>query len=182
MNYANLLTSLRLISLIPMVIFFFKGAYSITLALIGFACLTDIADGYVARKFNQKTRVGAFLDPMTDKIMIFTGNTLLLVKAVIPPWYFILIAVRDVGLFTAALILHQKNARWNPKPNIFGRAAALMQGLIIFLGIFHLAFFNLKAYISIAIIICAIFTAISFVSYFINFLSLMKNKDVKNAG
>lgn len=73
MNLANLLTLYRIIVLIPFVaLFYIDGLWSswVMIALYITACLTDYFDGLVARKWQQITSFGRFLDPIADKILI----------------------------------------------------------------------------------------------------------------
>jgi cardiolipin synthase len=159
-----------------MAVFFMRGSYVITIIFVAFACLSDIADGYIARKYGQKTRLGSFLDPATDKVLLATGNILLVIKGVLPLWYFFTVISRDIFQLAATLILHIKKVKWEPNPNVFGRVAAGLQGTVIFLGIFHLAFLSIKPVITAAIFACVAFTVLSLVAYFIDFSKLIKGQ------
>ncbi len=72
-NLANFLTLLR-IAAIPAVIALFYSPFPharpIAAILFGFAAITDLLDGWVARRFNQTSRFGEFLDPVADKLMV----------------------------------------------------------------------------------------------------------------
>ena len=80
LNIANILTLMR-IGLIPIfVICFylpFGWHYLVTAAIFGLAAITDWFDGYIARKLNQMTKLGAFLDPVADKLMVVVALNLL---------------------------------------------------------------------------------------------------------
>jgi CDP-diacylglycerol--glycerol-3-phosphate 3-phosphatidyltransferase len=73
MNIPNLLTLLRLL-LIPLFVAFFyaphKWSYLASAAVFALAALTDWLDGYLARRLNQSSAFGAFLDPVADKVMV----------------------------------------------------------------------------------------------------------------
>ncbi len=89
MTFANQLTLLRIL-LIPlfMVVFFlpFQWAYLAAAGIFTLAALTDWLDGYVARKYNQSTPFGAFLDPVADKLMVAIA-LILLVGLHPSPWF-----------------------------------------------------------------------------------------------
>ncbi|BFM16338.1 CDP-diacylglycerol--glycerol-3-phosphate 3-phosphatidyltransferase [Maricurvus nonylphenolicus] len=80
MTLANQLTLFR-IALIPLfvVIFYlpFKWSYPVSAVVFALAAITDWFDGYVARKYNQSTAFGAFLDPVADKLMVAAALVLL---------------------------------------------------------------------------------------------------------
>lgn len=89
MTFANQLTFLR-IALIPLLVavFYlpFKWHYLVTAAIFSLAALTDFLDGYIARKYNQITPLGEFLDPVADKLMVVIA-LVLLVEVHASPWF-----------------------------------------------------------------------------------------------
>lgn len=90
MTLANQLTLLRLI-LIPLfvVVFYlpFQWASIVCALIFSVAALTDWLDGYVARKYNQATAFGAFLDPVADKLMVVIALMLLVAQHHESPWF-----------------------------------------------------------------------------------------------
>lgn len=89
MTLANQLTLLR-IAFIPLlvIVFYipFKGHYLVASIVFSVAAITDWLDGYVARKYNQATPFGAFLDPVADKLMVVVA-LVLLVELHASPWF-----------------------------------------------------------------------------------------------
>jgi len=88
LNLPNRLTLAR-VAMIPFFMLSFvmrKKTASVVLYIL--SCLTDFADGYLARKLNQKTAFGAFLDPVADKLMV--GTALVFLVCQIPTWWFAL--------------------------------------------------------------------------------------------
>ena len=96
MNLANQLTLLR-IFLIPLfvVVFYlpFGWAYIVSSLIFSIAAITDWADGYVARKYNQSTPFGAFLDPVADKLMVAIALLLLVTLHHHSAWFVVAAAV-----------------------------------------------------------------------------------------
>ena len=80
-NYANFLSGLRIVIAPILILIFFISDQSprIFLVLIfAIACLTDYLDGYIARKMNQVSQLGKFLDPVADKLLVITSLLLVL--------------------------------------------------------------------------------------------------------
>lgn len=81
MNLPNKLTISR-VAMIPVFVFFFyftfTSHYLVALAVFGAACLTDLFDGKIARKYNLVTNLGKFLDPIADKVLVLTALVIML--------------------------------------------------------------------------------------------------------
>ncbi len=72
-NIPIFLTSLRILAIPLVILFFYLDMPLTTSTIFGLAGLTDWADGYYARKYNQESRFGAFLDPVADKLIVATA-------------------------------------------------------------------------------------------------------------
>ena len=81
MNLPNKLTVARMV-MIPVFVFFFyfefTAHYFVALAVFGVACLTDLFDGKIARKYNLVTNLGKFLDPIADKVLVLSALVIML--------------------------------------------------------------------------------------------------------
>jgi len=81
MNYANFLSCLRIFLIPILVIVFFISDQSPRIILVfifAVSCITDYLDGYIARKMNQVSLLGKFLDPVADKLLVITSTLLVL--------------------------------------------------------------------------------------------------------
>ena len=99
----NLLTILRLV-LVPVI----AGAIlrrddGVALALFLSSALSDLADGYLARRFGVTSRLGALLDPVADKASMFSATVLLAWQGHLPWWLAVAIVLRDVVIVGGAL-------------------------------------------------------------------------------
>jgi cardiolipin synthase len=97
-NVPNTLSFLRLL-MVPVFLWLIlshHGAWAILLLAI--SSLTDLLDGYIARRFNQVTRLGQLLDPFADRLYIFTTLIGLVLTGVIPVWLAIVVIARDIML------------------------------------------------------------------------------------
>ena len=117
-NVANALTVLRIV-LVPIFVLFMiasemtEPAYRIAATLaFGIASLTDFADGWIARTFNQVTTFGKLADPIADKVLTGTALVLLSLYDALPWWITIVVLVREIGVTLLRLWV----ARYNVIP------------------------------------------------------------------
>lgn len=100
-NLPNKLTTFRLLC-IPLVIFFlsFQGRWLSFFAafFIGMAFITDILDGYFARKYGEVTVLGKFLDPLADKVLVTISLIMLLTLGRIHELFVIVIILREIAV------------------------------------------------------------------------------------
>jgi cardiolipin synthase len=95
------------------------------LALLAFCALSDFLDGVIARKFNQVSDFGKILDPVADRLLIFTAMVSLSVAGTIPFVILILVLVREAVLFVQVIILAKRGI--GPIPvNFLGKAGTAM--------------------------------------------------------
>jgi cardiolipin synthase len=102
-NIPNLITLIRL-GLVPVVAYFLvTESYRIALAVFLIAALSDLADGYIARRFKLVSRLGALLDPVADKLNMVVTTVLLAGLSLVPIWLAVAIVARDVLIVAGAL-------------------------------------------------------------------------------
>jgi len=127
----NALTGLRLL-LIP---FFlnatWEGHFDLAFFLFVGAGVTDALDGYIARKYNQHSRLGAILDPAADKIMMFSGYALYTFLGTIPHrmpvWLTALLFARDIMIIFFAYLLYTRINLKRFPPSAAGKIATICQ-------------------------------------------------------
>ena len=95
-NIPNILTIFRLFLIFPLIIFLEINKPNFIFALIIIGGITDYFDGYLARKLNLKTRFGAMIDPLTDKIFLLIPLLWLCKIEIIPFWSLALILFREL--------------------------------------------------------------------------------------
>ena len=170
MNIPNILSIFRLI-LIPVfcAAFFSNTKYSFIIAIVIFltAGITDILDGYIARKYNLKTELGAILDPLADKLMILTVLFCLYYDAIIPLWIFVLILVKE-GLMICAAAFMVKKEKQVIHSDYSGKAATLLFYISISMMVFNKAIGRDIIYVAVVAALYAL------VNYFTQFLKYRK--------
>ena len=128
----NQLTFLRLGFLPFFIISIHYRRYDVALAVHIIAALTDGLDGLLARSLNQKTALGAYLDPIADKLLLSSSFVVLALNRKISWWLATLVLSRDILLLTsAAVILVVVGYRPFP-PSIFGKVTTALQILLVF--------------------------------------------------
>ncbi len=129
----NQLTFLRLGFLPFLIISIRYERYDWAMGILLAAAVSDGLDGLLARRLGQKTAVGAYLDPIADKLMLSSSFFVLALERKISWWLTILVLGRDVLiLVTAAVILAVVGYRPFP-PSTYGKVATAFQILLVFL-------------------------------------------------
>lgn len=173
MNLPNKLTILRMIMIVPFVVFMLApvgGAAGKWIALVLFvaASLTDLLDGKIARKYNLVTTFGKFMDPLADKLLVCSAMICLVQMGRIPAWIVIIIISREFIISGFRLVASDKGvviaASW------WGKFKTTFQMVMIILMIADIA--ALSVVTQIVMWIALILTVVSLIDY------LVKNKDV----
>ena len=129
----NQLTFLRFIFLPFFIISIWYDHYDWALGVLIAAAISDFFDGLLARRLNQKTELGAYLDPIADKLLLSSSFLLLAMKQKVVWWLTILVLARDgLILVAAAAILLVVGYRRFP-PSLYGKSTTFAQIIFIFL-------------------------------------------------
>ncbi|MCD4712129.1 MAG: CDP-diacylglycerol--glycerol-3-phosphate 3-phosphatidyltransferase [Clostridiales bacterium] len=135
-NIPNILTLVRLL-LVPVfpILYFSSDPNALIYALIIFiiAGVTDLLDGYIARKFDFITQIGIVFDPLADKLMLLTALTCLYIDTFIPLWVLLVMYIKELFMIIAGLILFFKKEKEVMPANVFGKLATMMFSLAVVL-------------------------------------------------
>ena len=172
MNLPNMLTLARFV-LIPVfvyVVFCYPGEASGLVAgmvIFAFAGLTDLLDGYIARRYNMVTTWGKLMDPLADKLMLITVLISLSIKQLIPPFVVIVVIVKELMIIVGAAFLY-KARKVVVQANYFGKAASTAFFLAVVAVIFDVL------YAEIILLAALLATLIALVQYF--YIAFLKNE------
>ncbi len=136
LTYANQLTILRMIFIPCFVLLLVYGHPRAALLLFAIAAITDMLDGLLARRLQQHTALGSYLDPMADKLLITAALVTLSVPSVpvalhIPVWLTITCISRDFLIALAVLIIHLQTGHTKFPPTRLGKYTTTAQLLTI---------------------------------------------------
>jgi cardiolipin synthase len=125
---ANQLTILRMLLVPAFVILLLYGYRGWALVVFFTAGLTDMLDGLIARATGQKTTLGAWLDPMADKLLLVTMFVMLTLPDIgsanrLPLWFTVLVISRDVAIVLTAAVINLAVGPRTFRPSIFGKVA-----------------------------------------------------------
>jgi cardiolipin synthase len=140
MNLPNVLTLLRILMIPFFINFLVYHYYGYALLTFLVAGLTDGLDGLIARISNQRTRLGSYLDPMADKLLLTAAFITLAYLKFIPVWVTIVVVSRDAILLFGTLLLHLTQMNFNIAPTLMGKSTTLMQLLCILAFLFFIVF------------------------------------------
>ncbi|NCU32911.1 MAG: CDP-diacylglycerol--glycerol-3-phosphate 3-phosphatidyltransferase [Candidatus Moranbacteria bacterium] len=98
MNLPNKLTVLRVIMVPFFVVFYLKNFYLLALVLFILASFTDYLDGYIARKQKLITNFGKLMDPLADKILVYSALCCMVEKGIVPGWMLSVILAREFAV------------------------------------------------------------------------------------
>jgi cardiolipin synthase len=173
MNLPNSITLVRVILIPFFVDLMIYGYYRPALLVFVVACLTDAIDGTLARVTNSKTELGAFLDPMADKLLIVSSFVTLAILAKIPVWLVIIVVSRDIILALGSMVIYFTGNNLTIKPSILGKATTFMQFLVVALTLVLVAYGITSDYLKGVYWSAAGFTIASGVQYVLRGMKIM---------
>jgi cardiolipin synthase len=145
----NLLSLLRM-GLIPLfVILVMNGSSGKALLLFVVAGVTDALDGFIARFWKQQSLLGAYLDPIADKLLLTTAYVVLSIPSLnhgtqIPAWITILVIARDVLIVSVALVLYLAAGIRKFPPSVLSKINTILQVVAVALVLVSDVFRDLR--------------------------------------
>jgi len=132
----NLLTLARLIAVPLFILASFRGQYTLAFVLFVAAAVTDFFDGMIARRFNQRSRIGAIFDPAADKTMMVCGFLFYTLRrtvpvVAIPAWLTFTVLIRDVLIVMFAYLLYTRVQVKRFPPSWPGKISTVLQAVTL---------------------------------------------------
>ena len=136
----NVISFLRICSIPYLAVLIAQHKMWPALIVLAIAALSDCIDGYIARTFNQVSKLGQILDPIADRLIIVCSTLALVFAKIIPWWALALVVLRDAIMAILIVILAQYD--YGPLPvNFMGKTgtALLMVTIVLFMIVFAIA-------------------------------------------
>ncbi len=129
MGLANWLTLGRILLVPVFVTLLVYNRVGLALGTFILAGITDTLDGYIARTRGTKTRLGAFLDPLADKLLLTASFVTLTYKfpRVLPFWLTAVVLSRDLVLILVAVLIMLTGGQVHPAPTMLGKTSTVFQ-------------------------------------------------------
>ncbi|MDH3446012.1 MAG: CDP-alcohol phosphatidyltransferase family protein [Deltaproteobacteria bacterium] len=132
LNLPNFLTLIRILTIPFFLVSLAYHRYSVALLIFIFGAVTDFLDGLAARWMHQETRLGAYLDPVADKLLVFSSYVMLGFIEAIPLWLVMIVVMRDVLIIIGfAVIYYLVDEKFEASPTVIGKCSTLLQLLTL---------------------------------------------------
>jgi len=166
MNLPNLLTLMRVLLIPLFVILIINRVFGWALVTFAVAGITDAVDGLIARVTGQRTELGAYLDPIADKLLLSSAFVTLAIIELIPSWLTVIVVARDIIILIGFLMFFLTNHLPKMGPSLVSKITTFFQIstiLLFLISEYHLIPKGL--YHQIAIYGVVVFTIISGIHY-----------------
>jgi len=168
----NIITLSRL-ALVPVFIaLYVVGQVSWSVVCFAVAALTDGVDGFVARVLNQRSKLGAFLDAVADKVLILAALVLLAAHNRVPWWLLGLILLRDGTMIVGTVMVRRKHLELPANPSRVGKYATFALVLYVILCMLQASRWRIEAmsgYVPVIGFMAALCIVVSTGQYFARF-------------
>ncbi len=133
MNLPNILTLTRVLLIPFFVIFIINKSFEWAFLTFAIAGITDGIDGLIARITHQRTELGAYLDPIADKLLLSAAFISLAIIEFIPSWLVVIVITRDVIILVGILVMWLTNYRPKINPSLLSKMTTTFQIITILL-------------------------------------------------
>ena len=157
----NLLTLMRIVMVPVVVVLLNAQEYSYALLVFTLAGITDGLDGWIAKKYQFESALGAMLDPIADKLLLVSTYTMLAVLGDIPFWLLVLVIFRDLLIVGGYWILVAMDKKAEIQPIFVSKLNTFFQILLVVLVLVHQSEWLMLDFLVSATISMVVLTTIS---------------------
>lgn len=127
----NLICMARILLVWPIVLALSGGNYPLALLLIALAAASDGLDGYLAKRFDWRSRLGGLLDPLADKLLLVSTFVALSLSGLVPGWLTLVVIARDLIIVAGSLAYQAFVATLQPEPSAASKLNTTAQLLFV---------------------------------------------------
>ena len=174
MSVPNLLTIARIL-MVPLLIWLIiSGNFRFAFAIFVMAGITDAVDGFIAKNYDSVTELGAYLDPLADKVLLVSIYVVLGLQGFLPDWLVILVVSRDVMIVGAVILSWLVGKPVRMQPLILSKANTTVQITLAAMIIGALAFAEPHPVLIVwGSVIVGFLTVMSGAQYMVNWIAHM---------
>ncbi len=170
----NIITGVRFL-LVPLLVWLLmERHFTLALATFGIMGMSDGLDGFLAKRYGWKTRLGEFMDPLADKTMLISAYISLGFGGLVPFWLVFTVILRDVVILTGAGVYHLLTRRLQMAPSLISKLNTLAQIILVLAVIFDQLIELPDILVSILIILTLFTTVASGIVYVIEWSNRAK--------
>lgn len=177
----NIISFIRILLIVPFIIFFLMGKYLIAFSFIVLSGISDCLDGFLARKLNQISNLGKLLDPVADKLTVVAVVICLgvLIPKIMP--IAVILACKDILMLIGGFYL-LKNGIIPPPAKWYGKIATIVFYVSVVTIVFFRGFLEYEMVLLTIILLSITFAVMMFalIKYALIFKKLLKDKNKEN--
>ena len=174
-NIPNLITIIRILLTPFFVILLLKDLFGSALLIFAIAGISDALDGFIARYYNQRTALGAYLDPIADKMLLSSAFIGLAVLRIIPGWLTVIVISRDVLICIGIAIFTITEKTYRVSPSIVSKCTTAAQITTIIVTLLNVNISGLIALRGILFWVTAGLTVVSGFHYIYIGMNILQN-------
>jgi cardiolipin synthase (CMP-forming) len=136
-NVPNFITVIRILLTPLFVIFLQRDMFQMAILVFTIAGVSDGLDGFIARVFNQRTELGAYLDPIADKFLLIASFVTLGIQQHIPGWLAVIVISRDIVIVMGIAVLNIMDVKIRIHPTLISKVTTFVQLFTVFLTLLY---------------------------------------------
>ncbi|MCF6192708.1 MAG: CDP-alcohol phosphatidyltransferase family protein [Kangiellaceae bacterium] len=157
----NIITSIRLILLIPLSFYLSRQDYQAAVIIFFIAGFSDALDGFLAKRFNWVSRFGSILDPIADKALLVLTMGILTLNDKISLQLFTLVTIRDIYIISGAYYYYKKIGPYNMAPSYISKLNTFVQISLVTLILVSLSYYSVPDLLINSLTIAVYLTVVS---------------------
>ena len=177
MNLPNLLTSIRILLIPVFILFFLVPSPKRTVwaaGIFAIASLTDLLDGYLARRWQQVTRLGKFLDPIADKLLILSALILLVDFNRVSAWIAIVLISREVAMTGLRAIASSEGVVISAEPMGKYKLALQVAAVVLLILDYKVSYFDFRVWGTVLLWVSMILAITSAIQYGMRYITMSR--------